>query len=918
MYGYAPHTVSGPHQHHHAQHTTTMGANSGIHTTAAAMYEGVTGGSSGGPGSSGGNSGGQEEDMRGIAGGSSANIQVSPASDEAAVMAAQSAQAAVAAAAAAGDPSAFYGYHPYYAHMAFEGGFPTNPAAAAYGAAAAAGMPYMAAGSYPMQAPYAAYGMGMHGVNPMAAAAVAAAQANIYGSNRPMTMRGQPPLRGRGPGGAGAGGYQRGNNVGFLGPLPAYTFSGILMPSDPTSVLPFIQAGPQPRHESPGLRQRRRPSSGTGAPGTPSSPSSRKATPGPSGGTPGAVPTVTVASPSPMSGTEADFSPASIARASARPAQDKLQQALRTDHVMWVGNVPSDATVPELWQFFSTLSLKDGTVKQQESTSPSNARPTMETIADGSEGTVAADPLATHGILSIFIISRSNCAFVNYIDAEILQRAVSFFAGKSLRPHDPHCPRLVCRVRKKDEEVQAGVAGQRGKGYHIAFVKEHERKRKEDRTGGKPSSPSPAPQLPDIDKLSVANTDPATPMGAPMPPEDAADVGTPKLGPVGRGATTDIPAPQDEGSQLVHDPSSGSLSTSSGSISYTSTNSSLLRHPAFKERFFILKSHAPEDLHKSTETGTWATQPHNEEVLDQAFRNSQNVYLIFSANQSGEWFGVARMVGPIKQPTTPKSETSPLITRRLVHRPETIVEESSDSSSSRQHTLQPPAATTPGSEQGNIPVASPSQISIDDDTKRLDFVHSPAAMTARASRSRSPTPPGSHRDSVGVLRKDMLVETAVGEEGSFSGSLVEPSDSVSVTTHSRDLQQLAVRALIHNLRLDERESSQKAAELEQSLSTGSDTPVAKTPEPIGKPFKVEWIVVKSVPFHATRKLRNPWRDNRQVKVSRDGTELEPTIGREMLDLFTNYDPNSAAADDAAATNTSPSQPAGDQEQEDDA
>jgi hypothetical protein len=50
------------------------------------------------------------------------------------------------------------------------------------------------------------------------------------------------------------------------------------------------------------------------------------------------------------------------------------------------------------------------------------------------------------------------------------------------------------------------------------------------------------------------------------------------------------------------------------------------------------------DLDLSLQTGLWATQPHNEIVLDQAFRTSKEVYLFFSVNKSGEFFGYARFV----------------------------------------------------------------------------------------------------------------------------------------------------------------------------------------------------------------------------------------------------------------------------------
>lgn len=40
----------------------------------------------------------------------------------------------------------------------------------------------------------------------------------------------------------------------------------------------------------------------------------------------------------------------------------------------------------------------------------------------------------------------------------------------------------------------------------------------------------------------------------------------------------------------------------------------------------------------------WATQKHNEMILDQAYRTSKEVILIFSVNKSGEFYGYARCV----------------------------------------------------------------------------------------------------------------------------------------------------------------------------------------------------------------------------------------------------------------------------------
>lgn len=53
----------------------------------------------------------------------------------------------------------------------------------------------------------------------------------------------------------------------------------------------------------------------------------------------------------------------------------------------------------------------------------------------------------------------------------------------------------------------------------------------------------------------------------------------------------------------------------------------------------------------------------------------------------------------------------------------------------------------------------------------------------------------------------------------------------------------------------------------------------------GKPFRIQWLSTDRLPFHRTRGLRNPWNANREVKIARDGTEIEPTVGRKLIELF---------------------------------
>lgn len=60
---------------------------------------------------------------------------------------------------------------------------------------------------------------------------------------------------------------------------------------------------------------------------------------------------------------------------------------------------------------------------------------------------------------------------------------------------------------------------------------------------------------------------------------------------------------------------------------------------------------------------------------------------------------------------------------------------------------------------------------------------------------------------------------------------------------------------------------------------------SKTGQDWGKPFQVEWLSTNRLPFYRTRGLRNPWNVNREVKIARDGTELEPGIGRRLVQMF---------------------------------
>jgi len=71
------------------------------------------------------------------------------------------------------------------------------------------------------------------------------------------------------------------------------------------------------------------------------------------------------------------------------------------------------------------------------------------------------------------------------------------------------------------------------------------------------------------------------------------------------------------------------------------------------------------------------------------------------------------------------------------------------------------------------------------------------------------------------------------------------------------------------------------------VAEGGDGPERGGEDAWGDCFNIEWICTEKLPFHRIRHLRNPWNHEREVKVSRDGTELEPIVGQRLLDEWRN-------------------------------
>ncbi|GAA5964021.1 hypothetical protein JCM3765_007843 [Sporobolomyces pararoseus] len=488
-------------------------------------------------------------------------------------------------------------------------------------------------------------------------------------------------------------------------------------------------------------------------------------------------------------------------------------------HALWVGNVPSDASHSELWQFFVT-------------------RPPPSAVGLLSKEDIDLD---SPGVESIHLIARSNCAFVNYISNLHLQHAISISNGLSLRPNDARCKALLCRVRKEEDESKTGVGAQRVGGIHKAFVKLQRERMNESEQ---------------ILRHKIQ--------------EEGAE-------------------PKSAATKAFEE---RRQSSSGASVGTTSTTSSFLtKH--FEKRWFIMKSHDEADLKLSVESGLWATQPHNEPVLQQAFRTAKDVFLVFSANGSGEWFGYARMSGPISSVTSSKgsrpswgssgqASIESVSSASLSAPSQTIQEDTSEptsfpprapvlfSPSENRLTQASPSlitpTTAPASRQlhleqrhgGSYPLKLPSEIDAEArremaiEQERMAFItstnlHLPPDVAEAARKAATydsgalkkarelndEVPPGSLRDA--ILRVDMAAS-----EG-------------SVTKTERDEGRRPARS--------------------GSSSTW------------GTPFSIEWIKVNRLPFSRTRHIRNSFNGNREIKVSRDDTEVEPAAGQALIDEF---------------------------------
>ncbi|OAA53763.1 YTH domain protein [Niveomyces insectorum RCEF 264] len=446
-----------------------------------------------------------------------------------------------------------------------------------------------------------------------------------------------------------------------------------------------------------------------------------------------------------VSGSGQSDSPASSQRSSQRPQQEHSdapgssvvrgppRKPKQSGHAIWIGNLPPQTDLMSLVHHVCQL---------------------------------------TTGLESLFLISKSNCAFANFPDEESC-----LSAQQKLNDSWFMSVRLVSRLRKNAAE------------------------------GTQSASTADSPQPQQAPSSSEETQEDGAALVDGPPPAGAADQATSKrevaIPPQKAAAATALIV---DGTGKSRQKNVNELDATAASGGFAGELGNTAHHD--KDRFFILKSLTVEDLELSVRTGIWATQSHNEEKLNNAFKSCENVYLVFSANKSGEYFGYARMTSQINDDPAAAIKFAPA-------------------------------------------------------TQTFDDVELPKAIPTEAAGS---TPRGRIIDDSArgtIFWEAQRDETS--EDAAVDGVETDPPASVDAAAAAADD--------VSSLRSGDPDPDPDAA-------GGVDEPRAW-----GKPFQLEWLSTARLPFYRTRGMRNPLNANREIKIARDGTEVDPAVGRQLIRLF---------------------------------
>ena len=273
--------------------------------------------------------------------------------------------------------------------------------------------------------------------------------------------------------------------------------------------------------------------------------------------------------------------------------------------------------------------------------------------------------------------------------------------------------------------------------------------------------------------------------------------------------------------------------------------------------------------------------------------------LVFSANKSGEYFGFARMASVIPAPDSTPPERLPVVpfpsnagleSRVANYGPQSpdYVPQPGTNASTHVPDDSPQIIQTPGTE-----IAPRGRI-INDSARGIVFWESESDVGGPDEED-ARNPAEESADPASSTPPEVNGDTGAGKKTIDGGNASPPPRRnatpviVSSTQTREDPGTQSVDSLHESL--DGLQVGQGAGDAD---STGSNSKSnsqrgAQSTE-VGRLFKVEWLSLTKVPFHRTRGIRNPLNANREIKIARDGTEIEANAGQKLLSLFDGHWP----------------------------
>jgi len=121
-----------------------------------------------------------------------------------------------------------------------------------------------------------------------------------------------------------------------------------------------------------------------------------------------------------------------------------------------------------------------------------------------------------------------------------------------------------------------------------------------------------------------------------------------------------------------------------------------------------------------------------------------------------------------------------------------------------------------------------------------------------------------------------------------------PTPATEFAPKGRIIDDSARGTIFWEADLSESEGEEADGEKEkekEEVQVDGEASASAVAQSFGKPFKIEWISTNRLPFYRTRGLRNPWNANREVKIARDGTELETSVGERLVQMFHRLGPS---------------------------